>query len=132
MLAVLIEVILEFLAEVVFEIILQSIVEVGFYKSFQKLKIPFRNSVVIEATGYVIVGAMLGGASVLVFPNSFIGHTDLQVLNLILTPIAAGLAMMGIGAIRRHKGQEPIRLDSFAFGALFAFSLEFVRFLLVN
>lgn len=33
-----------------------------------------------------------------------------------------------IGSLRRKKGQETLRIDTFLYGALFAFSLAFVRF----
>jgi len=132
MLAALFEFVAGILSELLLELAFEMLIEFGFYGLYEKLKAPFRNSAVIEATGYVLVGSMLGGASVFVFPNSFIGDPDLQVLNLIITPVLAGLAMMGVGALRRKRGQHPIRLDSFTYGALFAFSLEFVRFLFVG
>ena len=130
--AIILELILGLLAEVGLELIFELLIESLFYGFPESVKAFFRRSTVIEAIGYVIIGLMLGGASVLVFPESFIGHADLRILNLIVTPIIAGLLMMLIGMWRRKRGQEPVRLDSFVFGALFALSFELPRFLLVS
>jgi hypothetical protein len=54
-------------------------------------------------------------------------HT-LQLMNVVLTPVAAGLAMMAMGAWRRRRDQELIRLDKFAYGYLFALAMALVRF----
>ena len=35
--------------------------------------------------------------------------------------------MMSIGAFRRRRGEELIRLDSFSYGALFALALALIR-----
>ena len=132
MLAALFEIVLGFIGEILLELIVEVAIEFGFYFFFERLITPSRYPAVIETIGYVLVGAMLGGASVLIFPNSFIPNAKLQIANLFITPILAGAAMMGVGTLRTRKGQNPIRLDSFTFGALFAFSLELVRFLFVQ
>ena len=125
-------ILLEILLEILLPVLIELVSEFGFYQAYKTVRNPFRNSKLIEGTGYVVVGGMLGAASVFIFPQSFIGHYDLRILNLIITPILAGLAMMAVGSVRRKKGQEPILLDSFTYGALFAFSLQIVRFLFAS
>ncbi|NNE67465.1 MAG: hypothetical protein HKN33_12940 [Pyrinomonadaceae bacterium] len=117
---------LEFILELFFVVL----VDVSIHGPGGSIRNFFAKSAVIEATGYILIGLMLGGVSVLVFPDSFIGHQDLRLLNLIITPVLAGLVMMSIGALRTRKGQDLIRLDSFLYGALFAFSIAIVRFAL--
>lgn len=48
--------------------------------------------------------------------------------DLILTPIAAGAVMAALGAGRRRRDQELIRLNRFPYGFLFAFAMAVVRF----
>lgn len=82
----------------------------------------------LAAIGYAILGAIAGGLSLLILPTLFVQSHSLQLMNVVLTPIAAGLAMMAIGAWRRRRDQEVIRLDKFAYGYLFALAMALVRF----
>jgi len=82
----------------------------------------------LAATGYVILGAIAGGISLWLFPNLFIGPTWARWVNLILTPLVAGSAMAGVGWLRQKKGQTIMRLDTFAYGFLFALPMAVVRF----
>ncbi|MBI2088406.1 MAG: hypothetical protein HYT78_06625 [Deltaproteobacteria bacterium] len=82
----------------------------------------------MAAVGNFVLGGIAGVISLLFFPRLFIKPRWARWLNLILSPIAAGGAMSLIGAHRRKKGQSVIRLDSFAYGFLFALSMAMVRF----
>jgi hypothetical protein len=42
--------------------------------------------------------------------------------------VLAGVAMAALGAWRRRRDEEPILLDRFAYGFLFAFVMAAVRF----
>ena len=63
------------------------------------------------------------------FPELMIKNPTIRILNLIITPAIAGLAMSAIGSWRKKKGQDILRIDSFLYGALFAFGLAIVRLL---
>jgi hypothetical protein len=52
----------------------------------------------------------------------------MRVANLVLTPLAAGLMMSLMGAWRRRRGDDLIRLDRFSYGVLFALAMALVRF----
>ena len=121
---------LEFLFEILGEFLLQAVVEffveLGIHagpKPFRKPTNPW-----IAAIGYAIFGAVLGWLSLLVFPSHLVTSEALRIVNLILTPIAAGALMCAMGAWRAKRGQSVLRIDKFSYGYLFALALALVRF----
>lgn len=82
----------------------------------------------LAAIGYAILGTIAGAISLLILPTLFVHSHGLQLMNVVVTPIAAGLAMMAIGAWRRRRDQELIRIDQFAYGYLFALAMALVRY----
>jgi hypothetical protein len=119
--------ILQFIFEMVLQIIGEALFELGVRGVRETFKRP-PPSPALAAVGYVILGAIAGGISLWLFPNLFIGPTWARWANLVLTPVAAGVAMAGIGRLRLKKGQAIVRLDTFAYGFLFALPMAVVRF----
>jgi hypothetical protein len=115
--------VVQFLAE----IFLQILFELGFYSvvdAFDRKPNP-----VIALIGYLILGALAGGISLLFFKDLMIEDSTLRVVNLIVTPIFVGLTMAALGKLREKKGASVIRLDKFSYGFAFAFAMSLVRFL---
>jgi hypothetical protein len=79
--------------------------------------------------GYTLLGLISGGLSLLFFPHSFIRSQSFHGISLVIMPVLGGAVMSGIGFLRRRRGEELIRLDSFAYGAIFAFAMALTRFL---
>jgi hypothetical protein len=78
---------------------------------------------------YGALGVVVGGLSLLVFSNPFMHNPMASLANLVLSPIAGGLAMALLGAWRKKRGQQTIQMDTFAYGFVFAFVLALVRFI---
>ena len=125
---------LEFLLEIIGEFLLQGAAEILFELGLRPVVEPFRRqpNPWVAAIGYLLFGAIVGGLSLLLFPNHFVIATSLRVANLVVTPIAVGLLMAGVGALRARRGQSLLRIDRFAYGYLFALALAAVRFLFTN
>lgn len=81
----------------------------------------------VSVVGYLIFGATTGAISLLFVPDAFIKLEWLRVLNLVATPLTAGLVMAWVGSWRRHRDKTVIRLESFSYGLSFAFAMTFVR-----
>lgn len=120
---------LEIIFEVLGEFLLQAVGEALFELGFHSLGEPFRRppNPWLAALGYTLFGAILGGLSLLVFPNNLVPEAW-RVANLVLTPLAVGGVMVGMGAWRVRRGQPVLRIDRFAYGYLFALSLALIRF----
>ena len=119
------EAILELIGEFLLQIAVEALVELGLHS----LAEPFRRAPDpwLAALGYLLFGALLGGLSLLVFPANFVPG-PWRIVNLAVTPLAAGLLMALVGKWRARRGQDVLRIDRFAYGYLFALALALVRF----
>ncbi len=77
---------------------------------------------------YLIFGAIDGGISLRLLPALFIESGWLRIANLLVTPLLAGLLMEAIGAWRKQREKNVIRLETIAYGFCFAFSIALVRY----
>ena len=123
------QILFEFFIEFVLQIVLEVLLEVGLHK----LSVTSWERKTINATfavlTYFVLGFLVGCFSIVVFPRSFIRTSRLHGISLIITPTLAGLVMWGIGWLRARQGSSRIRLDTFAFGFIFALGMSLVRFL---
>jgi hypothetical protein len=129
-----VEILLEILfavLEVVGELLLQVFAEALFEFGLQCLGEVFRRPKTLHpvpaAIGYAMLGATAGAISLTVLPHRLIGTAWLRIVNLVVTPLIAGAVMAAIGAWRRKRDQELIRLDRFAYGYVFALAMAVVR-----
>jgi hypothetical protein len=122
------EALFQLIGELVLQVVFEALAELG----IRGLRAPFRKppNAWLAAFGYVLLGVLAGALSLLVIPGLLIASPGARVANLVLTPIAAGFAMVALGAWRRHRHQRRIRLDRFAYGYLFALAMAFTRFLI--
>jgi hypothetical protein len=122
----------EFIFELLFEVFAQvlwtALAEAGLHFARRPGAENAPTNVLLLVLGYSVLGAIAGGLSLLVFSNPFIHNQQARLANLVLAPIAGGLAMALLGAWRRKRGQATIQLDRFVYGYLFAQSVAFVRF----
>ena len=77
---------------------------------------------------YVVLGAASGAASLALMPTLFIRSEPLRFVNLVVTPLLSGATMGWIGSWRRRHDKTTLRLESFAYGFAFSFSMAVVRF----
>ena len=120
----------EIIFHVIGEFLLQAVIEMLVELGFHSLKEPFNRppNPWLAALGYALFGAILGGASLLIFPDHLTPSGTWRLVNLILSPIAAGLLMAALGAWRARRGEAVFRIDRFSYGYLFALSLALVRY----
>ena len=83
----------------------------------------------LAAVGCVMFGALVGAASLAVFPGLFMHTTIMRIINLILTPLAVGLFFAWFGYWLRNHARDTIRLEQFFYGYLFALAMALVRFI---
>ncbi len=121
---------MEILLELLLEFVIQMIGEVLFELGLHALAEPFRRppDPWLAALGYALFGGILGGLSLWVFPHHAVASAGWRLVNLLFTPILAGVGMSLIGTWRARRGQPLLRIDRFAYGFLFALCLALVRF----
>jgi len=92
---------------------------------------PMRNPV-MAALGYGILGLLIGGISLLIFPDSFVKSPDIRIFTLFFSPVAAGLMMLSLRAYRIKRGKIATRIESFFYGSLLALGVSAVRYVFAN
>ena len=123
------EILFEFIAEIFLQLLAEILFELGFYSLYEALNRKRRRNPVLASIGYLLWGGISGGITLFFLPSLMIKNPVLRICNLIITPVIAGLAMSLVGSFRRKKGQDLLRIDSFFYGALFAFGFAAVRFI---
>ena len=130
------EIIGELILGFIVEVVLPMIGEILFEFLLHCLGQPFvsreRRNAVFTGIGYFMIGLVLGGLSLLVFPESFARSENFHGISLLITPVVGGLVMAAIGRWRERHGETLLRLDSFVYGFIFAFAMALVRFFLTT
>jgi len=127
---------MEFLFELIFEFILEILLEIlaelGLHSIGEAFHKREKRNPFFAVPGYMLLGLITGGVSLLLFPHSFIQSQRFHGISLVIIPLLGGAVMSGIGLLRRRRGEELIQLDSFAYGAIFAFGMALIRFLFLR
>lgn len=121
---------MELFVELLLEFLIQILGEVLLELGLHALAEPFRRppNPWVAAVGYALFGAALGGISLLLFPRYMVAGPALRWVNLLVTPVVAGVCMSLLGAWRSRRGQAIVRIDRFSYGYLFAIFFAAVRF----
>jgi hypothetical protein len=70
--------------------------------------------------------------SLLVFPAHLVATPAWRIVNVLVTPLAAGVCMGALGLWRSRRGKRVLRIDHFSYGYLFALAFALVRFALAH
>ncbi len=120
------ELLFGFFGELILQIFGELLIELGLHSVANRdRRVP---SPWLAAIGYLLMGALIGALSLLVFPDYLVANKSLRVANTALSPIVAGLSMAAMGKWRAKRGEDVLRIDKFAYGYLFALGFALVRF----
>ena len=105
------QLVLEFLLQLLFE----GFAEIGleFFKKSVWSSKPVRP--LWALIGYIILGGLLGGVSLPIFPHRIAVPMWLQVANIVISPLILGAAMVGLGRWRTRRNQPTILLHKLWF-----------------
>lgn len=113
------------IGELLLQVVLEVLVEFGLHSlkaSTRRAPNPW-----MAALGYIMLGAICGGVSLLFLPTHLTPEGPLRTLNLLFSPAAAGLLMAALGKWRARRAEPLLRIDRFSYGYLFALALALVR-----
>jgi nitroreductase len=124
----LIELLVEVFGELLLQLLFEGLAEIGLHVFRKPDGGQADRGAWLRALGYGLLGLLAGGLSLWLRPQSFI-HSSLGRLgNLLLVPVAMGLAMAIVGAWRKRRGQQILGIDHFAYGYVFALGMSLVRY----
>jgi hypothetical protein len=119
----------EVFVEFLLELALAGLIDLalrGIAKVFDTFR--FENRVLALAN-YLLLGALAGGLSLLIFPHPLVHPSRLHGINLLVSPIATGLAMSLVGSILGRQGKSVAQIESFGYGFALAFGIALIRYL---
>jgi hypothetical protein len=128
------EILLQFIFEVVLEVVAQILVELGFESLASPLRNESERNPILATVGYVLFGLILGGLSLVLFPEPIIKNSLLKILNFAVSPILVGFSLCLFSYIwkRNTLGENFFKLEKFVFGFVFALSYSLIRFIFTN
>ena len=124
----LLELFLEFFFEAAFEFaaeLFTSLIWRGVAAVFDTTE--FKNPA-LACIGYVFLGGIVGGLSLLLFPHSLVHPSRVPGLSVVISPVLAGLGMSFVGFTLRKRNKKAMQIESFGYGFAFAFGMAVVRF----
>ena len=132
MLEFLVELILGVFGDIIFQVVLEVLAEFGL-ETLQNLFQPRRTAKpLLAACGLLLLGGALGLIFAGLVPHRLLQKPLLPGLSLALAPLGAGCLMHLFGLWRRKRGGHPTCLATFWGGAVFAFGMALVRWLIVG
>ena len=124
---------MELLFEILVELVLPLVTEIFAELALHGLTRMVRRSavarIVLTALMYFGVGLLAGFFSLLIWPRVFARSTTLPGISLVITPVLGGILMSYIAWLRVRTWDWTIRLETFAYGFLFAFAMALLRLL---
>jgi hypothetical protein len=83
----------------------------------------------LACIGYVFLGGVAGGLSLLFFPHPLVHRSRVPGLSVVISsPVLAGLGMSLVGSTLRKQNRKAMQIESFGYGFAFALGMALVRF----
>jgi hypothetical protein len=124
----------EFLLEAFLELIAAAVLDLvsrAFLGVFTSVAEALKDNQVLTSFVYALLGVLAGALSLLILPHPLIHRehpTGFHGINLIISPIIAGLVLSLVGGILRSWGKKVTPLETFGFGFAFALGMALIRF----
>src|SRR3979409_329603 len=82
----------------------------------------------LACIGYVFLGGVAGGLSLLLFPHPLVHPSRVPGLSVVISPVLSGLGMSLVGSTLRKRNKKAVQIESFGYGFAFALGMALVRF----
>jgi len=129
LLAALLEIFLEIFAEAVFQFAAEfigTLILRGIAGEVDRSE--FKNPL-LGSIGYVFLGGVTGGLSLLFFPHRLFHPSRIPGLSVVISPVLAGGGMWMVGTALRKRNKKAMQIESFGYGFAFALGMAMARFL---
>ena len=123
---------MQLVLEVAGQVLFEFVVAFGWESLKDSVRLERESTPVLAGTGHLLLGVCAGILSLLIVPRRLAPHSPLPGLNLMLSPIATGIAVHSIGEFWHERGKDRPVLFTFRAGAIFAFGMALVRFVYIE
>ncbi len=122
------ELLTQFFVEIFAQMFFEILAEIGIKSFANSFRFEKSRNPILSVIGYMLLASMGAGLSLWIFPSHLITNLSFRIMNLIFTPILIGFVMSRRGKSLRSKEKQAIRLDTFAYGYIFALTFAVIRF----
>lgn len=122
----LVEFICSFVGDFLLQLGVELLIEAGLRRAGDAME---QCMPLLTFVAYGMLGLAFGGLSLLVFPQAFVHSSRFHGSSLVISPLLTGLAMTGIGYLRRKRDEPVLRIDTFFYAVIFAFGMALIRLL---
>jgi len=119
----------EILLELVLPLVIEIFAELALHGVIRFVRTNRVVRIVVTALMYFGVGLAAGFFSLLIWPKAFARSSTLPGISLVITPVLGGILMSYLAWLRVRAWDWTIRLETFAYGFLFAFAMALLRLL---
>jgi hypothetical protein len=123
------ELLFEILVELVLPLVTEIFAELALHGLTRMVRTSAVARIVLTALMYFGAGLVAGFFSLLIWPTAFARSSTLPGISLVITPLLGGILMSYIAWLRVRTWDWTIRLETFAYGFLFAFAMALLRLL---
>jgi hypothetical protein len=123
------ELLFEILVELVLPLVTEIFAELALHQLGRFVRANAVPRIVVTALMYFGAGLLAGFFSLLIFPKAFARSSTLPGISLVITPVLGGLLLSYIAWLRVRTWDWTIRLETFAYGFLFALAMTLLRLL---
>ena len=114
--------------EILLQVVGEVLLELGVESVRDSTRSRKRANPVLAGVGALLLGALAGAITRLIWPGRIFDPGPFRGVSLILSPLVTGFVMKRYGEWRETRGASPSFLATFWGGALFAFGMALVRF----
>jgi len=82
---------------------------------------------VLAGTGYLLLGFLTGGISVLIVPHPLVHRSRVHGISVLISPVITGTVMWMVGWWLRKRGKKVVQIESFWYGFVFALAMALMR-----
>ena len=132
LLAALLEIFLEIFGEAVFQFAAEFIGTLILRGLAVEVDTSEFKNPLLGSIGYVFLGGVTGGLSLLFFPHPLFHPSRIPGLSVVISPVLAGGGMWMVGTALRKRNKKAMQIESFGYGFAFALGMAMARFLFVK
>jgi hypothetical protein len=127
-----VELVLATLWEIVLQLVAEIVVSFGFASAGESLRQRRQAHPVFAGIGVALMGCVAGVIASLIWPARILEPGPVPGASLVLSPLITGVVMDRYGRWTERRGGHAPYIATFTGGALFAFSMAFVRYIWVG
>ena len=120
-------ILLELLLEAGLELAGEAVLDLAGRAVLEVFDVSESRNPVLVGTGYLLLGFLTGGISVLIVPHPLMHRSRVHGISLLISPVITGTVMWMVGSWLRKRGKRVVQIEGFWYGFVFALAMALMR-----